>query len=894
LKKSPHFLNLLLFLITQLGFTFFVSASDGFFNFSQKLSSGKTDYVIQFWNNTNGLPHNTIYAMEKDEFGFVWLATEEGLVRFDGMETKVYTKENTEALKENSYYRLFPSTRKGIWAAGDYSLVFLQKNVYQVFDFFDIFENTSLASLTEDNNGNLWIGTRHGSIYKFKNGKVEETLTLNGEKSPLINDMVIDQGNLLIATNKGLYKLPLDQKDTAERITEDTFDIVRLKKYKDHILVGVHGSGIYLMDAFFDLQLLLSDSELPDLNYGSLSISHEERVLIGSNNGEIFEVGPEKVREWKFKEIEDFNVRNILADEHHLFIGTVGLGLAVIHQAEIKQFKDHALSTQNIRPILIDSRGNKWIGTASKGVFKVSENSAIGFRKPEGLNNENIVSLAEWKDEIYVGTRAGLHIIDPKANVVKKKYLPKDDFPMEVVYTLHLSRDDKLWFTLAGRGIYYFDEKGNIQQPTMPEHLTTSSFISIYEGENGLLYFGAIDQGLVIFKDGIFQEQLQLPLLPGEQVVYTITQDRDGDLWLGTQGGLLLLKDGVWQVLNRSHGLIANGIFSIIRDNYKHVWISSNFGLQRIPESELKRFKANPSSDFYLNATIFDETQGMGNEETNSYIFPNVAVDAEGQIWYPTIRGISIVDPSKEFANRSYEHFQWDIIRYGDAMLDISGDIEVPAGNNWFIINFSHIDYLNPDQTVFYYRLNGLKEDWVFVGQKRELLFSNLKPGNYTLEVRSLSFGNQEKTHELNIKVVPFFYQTWAFKILLTFFFIFLGAFIYRFTLEKKLGKKLEYMVAIRSKELSEANKSLKNSLLEIERKNQALKEINWQQSHMIRGPLTEAMGLTKLLIKFDNYSYIKKSKQEIYDRISKALEELDEVVREMNEKSENLEKNDV
>ncbi|EKB49799.1 ligand-binding sensor domain-containing protein [Cecembia lonarensis] len=866
-------------------------AADDFFLSQSSLDSGMINPVIRFWNNTNGLPHNTIYAMEKDEFGFVWIATEEGLIRFDGSETKVFTRENDPKLKENAYYHLFPSPKEGIWAAGDYSLVFLQKNIYQVIDCFDIFENTWMAALLEDEDGSLWIGTRHGTLYHYKEGLFEKVLSLGGESTVLINDFLIDRNHLLIATNKGLYKLGLQKKSPPEKVGSEDLDIVKLIKHKSEIILGVHGGGLFQLDEFFQLHLLIPDSELPDFNYGSLSLGHAESIWGGTTDGTVIQFTGNKVIKTTLDEIADFNVRSVLANEHHLFIGTGGLGLAVVHQAEVAQFKHPFLSTQNIRPILMANDSSKWIGTASKGLYRIDDKGSTAFGMQQGLKNENIVSLAEWKGNIYVGTRGGLFVIDPNSNQVIKSYLPKDDFSIGLVHTLFTSKDGKLWFTLGGKGIYYFDQDENIQQPSLPENLSSSSYLSVYEDDQGLLYFGAIDQGLVILKDGLQQETLKLPLLPGEQIIYAITKDKDGDLWLGTQGGLLVFHNGLWHGLTRSQGLIANGIYSIVKDNQDHIWISSNFGLQRIPASELLRFKANPSPDFYLNSTLFDETQGMGNEETNSYIYPNVAVDSKGQLWYPTIRGVTIVDPSKSFANRSYQDFQWDIVQYGDSILDISGDLEIPAGNNWFIIKFSHIDYLNPDQTVFYYRLKGLKEDWVSLGQKRELLFSNLSPGNYTLEVRSLSFGNQEKIHQLNIRVTPLFYQTLGFKIILASILLFFIAFIYRFTLERRLGKKLEEMVAIRSKELHDSNKSLKNSLLEIEQKNQALKEINWQQSHMIRGPLTEAMGLANLLMKFDNYTYVKKSKHEIYERISSALEELDVVVREMNEKSENLEK---
>lgn len=857
------------------------------------LKKGTQEYVIRFWNNTNGLPHNTIYAMEKGPLGFMWMATEEGLTRFDGSNIEIFNKDNIPELIENSFYGFFPIEGKGIWAAGDYSLAFIYKNIIKVVDCHDIITDTWITAVTEDHEGNLWIGTKNGNLFRVIEDKPVQVPNWLPKENLSIQSLYSLKNQMLIGSDMGLFTMDLDSFEYS-RIGPNDLNARIIFEVKDQIYIGAPRTGILTLEKSNDLTTYIDDKDLAFLDYRNLRADHEGIIWGGTEKGELLIIEEGEVSKVPLPEIRDISIRKLWIDEDMIFIGTQGKGLAVVRKSNIQKFDHALLSNQNIRPIFKSPNGTTWIGTKSDGLFRIDGNKTLSFTTKTGLLSDAIVSIGGDDEKIYVGTRNGMHQINASTNKIERSYHPNSGFQGDHVNTILKDSGGKIWFSIANQGIYYLDEKGDAVKINLPEKLQEVSYITVKETKSGDLLYGSITKGMVRITDGKFKEHIELPLQPGENIIYSIFEDNDGSLWLGTQGGILWYQNKSFKILTKTNGLNANGIYSIIEDHNGYIWLSSNFGLQRIAKEELTKFKLSDDPSFFVTSNYYGHENGMSNEETNSLIYPSAVMDNTGSIWYPTIEGISIVDPKLIYEERSQLNFQWDILRLGNSFNNILPGqtiVEIPAGVDYFSIKFSNINYHDPEQVAFYYRVKSLSENWIYLNDRKELFFNGMEPGNYTLEIKTIELGNIESVHRLNIKVLPLFYQTYTFRLALTVLAILLAMFLVQYYLKVKIGKDLERMVEQRTHDLNVTNNKLESALLEIESQNEALRNITWQQSHTVRGPLSKAMAIVQMLMNYSKYHDLQMSRERLFLELEKTLEELDMMIREINNKFEGLKK---
>lgn len=857
------------------------------------LKKNSQEYVIRFWNNTNGLPHNTIYALEKGPLGFIWMATEEGLTRFDGSDIEVFNKDNVPELIENSFYGFFPIEGKGIWAAGDYSLAFIYKNIVKVVDCHEITTDSWITAVTEDHLGNLWIGTKNGKIFQLIDEKFVQVPKWLPIEDVSIQSLYNSGNQMFIGTDKGFFSMDIDSYEY-NSIGPKGLNARIIFNVKDQVYIGAPNTGILRLDNSENLATIIPDKDLEFLDYRNLRADDEGNIWGGTEKGELLIIEDGQVNKIPLDEINDISIRKLWIDEDMLFIGTQGKGLAVVRKSNIQKLDHASLSEQNIRPIFISPNGTKWIGTKSNGLYKLDGDNTLSFTTKTGLRSDAIVTIGGGDEKIYVGTRNGMHLINAKNNKIERNYYPENGFPGEHVNTIFQASDGKVWFSLAYNGIYYLDDKGEAVKVNLPEKLQAVSYITVQETKSGDLLYGSISNGLVRITGGEFEEHIELPLPPGENIIYSIFEDHDGSLWLGTQGGILWYNNKSFKSLTKTNGLNANGIYSIMEDHHGKIWLSSNFGLQRIAKEELAKFKSFDDPTFYVTSNFYGYENGMSNEETNSLIYPSATMDNNGAIWYPTIEGISIVDPESIHEERSQLKFQWDILRIGNSFKNIlpgQEKIEIPAGVDYFGIRFSNINYHDPEQVAFYYRIKNLSEDWIYLSERKELFFNSLKPGNYLLEIKTLELGNIESVHKLNIQVLPLFYETYTFKLVLIVIALLLAMFLVQYYLKVRIGKDLERMVEKRTHDLNETNQKLERAMLEIASQNETLKNITWQQSHTVRGPLSKAMAIVQMLMNYSKYHELQMSKEKLFLELEKTLEELDKIIREINKKFEGLKK---
>ncbi|WP_147392251.1 ligand-binding sensor domain-containing protein [Algoriphagus lacus] len=848
------------------------------------------DYVLEIWDNSNGLPQNAVFAMEKDNMGYLWAATEEGLVRLDGTTPKVFDQETYPIMLEQTYYTFFKSKR-GIWATADRSIALLQQSILEVIDCSTITEKTWIRAIFETENGELLIGTQSGKIHVWK----DNTFSILDFWKPnieleILSFYPLSSTKLLIGTTRGLYEVDLNLKKS-KIVTQDTFVAQKVFGSDTSVFVS-SGSGLFRVRENYEMEMIISYDDYRDINPTSLIKDSEDRIWAGSLEKGLLLIEGRNVSRINFPELKNYTVRKIIKERDNIYLGTLGKGLVIVKPAKVKQLKFDSLKEKNVKPIFQANDSSIWIGTKADGIFRIKGDAIQSWTTNDGLIQNGVTTIGSLAGKIYVGSGSGISVIDYKSRKVIETITVENGLKSNYVYAIYQDSKKRLWILTRNGGIHYLDENGLLKLVELPTLYNQTNFISILELKNNQLIIGSMNQGVFWIENEKFTQNQKLPLTPGEDIVYSIYEDEKENLWFGTHGGIIFFKDGRFRSLKKINGLKSRSVYSIIPDPVDGIWITNNFGVQYFSDSELENFKKSTDQNFFLGSTFFNKQMGMPNSEANGLIFPSAVKDYSEKIWIPTVEGVGIIDPSSfSGVPENSSEFIWDELHLGDQSIPIEGDVEIPQGVRMFQISFSLIDFDNPSQYSLFYRMGSKKENWLPIKDQRQLIFNGLKPGKYNLELKILRYGQLETIKTLSIRVIPTFFETTFFLVLLAVSAIFLIYISFQYYFNWKMKNRFEFMVSQRTSELSHTNEKLKDAFTEIEHQNSILKEITWNQSHLIRAPLTKAMGINRILINYPKYTKVGKTKEELEIELLETLNQLDQILKETHSISENLKK---
>mgnify|MGYP005750663351 CR=1 FL=1 len=859
----------------------FMSGSPGFSN----------NYMVETWDNTNGLPQNVIFAMEKDNHGYLWVSTEEGLARLDGASLKVFDKENYPIMPEQTYYTFYKSPA-GIWASADRSIVLLEKSIQKAIDCTSITNNTWIRAVMEIDSDNLLIGTDAGEIHEWKNNAFS-TLEFWNPGVPLeINSFFkITPTLLLVGTNRGLYELDLNSKKM-KIISSDTFVANKIFGTPAQLFVYSQDSGIFQLEKDYGMKNVISPEKIKDLNVSSITVDSRNRIWAGSMERGLILIENGIVHRFSYPELKNYSVRKILKEENNLFLGTMGKGLLSIKPAKVKQLEFEALDQKNIKSIYQSEDSSIWVGTKADGLHRIKHGQVQTWTQKDGLIQNNNTSISSHNGKLYFASNTGISVLDMESGKIIDSITEEDGLRSNYVQALFKDSKNWLWILTRQGGMHYLDAQGTLHQVKLSQEYDYTRFVSAYELKDGRILIGSMNEGLFWVENGEMVLRQELPLTPGENVVYCIYEDAEGDLWLGTHGGVILQKNGNFKAFRKIHGLKSNTVYSMTDDGNQGIWITSNFGVQYFSKSELQNFKNNPEENVLVSSTLYNQQTGLPNSETNGLIFPAAIQDYSGNIWIPTVEGIGIIDPKVIAEEPKYPvNFVWDELRIGEQQSPIGEKVEIPEGVRMFQISFNVIDFENPSQYTLFYRMAGNGDSWLPIRDQRQLFFNGLKPGNHILEVKILRFGEADQIYSLPIHVTATFVETLAFKIFLGLVLMLFVYFVLLLYFNKRMKIELEEKVVQRTVELRHANEKLQHALNEIEEQNLVMKQLTWNHSHLLRAPLTRAIGISHFLVNYTKYEQLEKTKEELEMELLNALRQVDAIVKDTHAKSEKLKK---
>ncbi len=770
-------------------------------------------YNHEAWQDDEGLPQSCVQAVAQTADGYLWLGLEEGLVRFDGVRFNKFNSGNTPAITHNNIPALCADSSGGLWlGTNGGGVVHLNKGKFTAFTSREGLSNNFVKTLCQDRRGNLWIGTDRG-LSRRQNGKIAAYAPQPELAQQQISALHADrQDRIWIGTiGHGLYLLQ-EEKLTAFGVKDGLLNNTVMALYEDRhgdLWAGTVG-GLYRWreGKFFHY------TTQHGLAHDFVRVIYEDAagtLWIGTQGG-----GLNRWRDGKFEifstqdGLSNDNVRALYEDrEGSLWIGTYGGGLNRLRDGKFTNYStSHGLSNNTVWSIYEDQAGNLWFGT-DQGLNKFKDGKFSIYSSVQGLAPNAVVALSEDRaGHLWIGTQGGgLHRMQ---NGKITRYTMRDGLSNDFVRAIHEDRTGRLWIA-TDRGLNLLHEGKFTAYPTK-DGLANDELTYLYEDRAGNLWIASRTGGMARLQDGKFTAFTTAQGL-SSNLVRVIYEDEAGTLWIGTNGGLNRYKDGKFAQFTTKDGLFDNLIFQILEDRRGNFWMSCNNGIFRINKQQLEDFAQGKIAG--LTCTSYGRADGMLTNECNGGLGqPSGWKTRDGKLWFPTIRGVTMIDPEHVKFNSLAPPVMLEQAVVDHRGLDVSQNRErvwaIAPGSKAFEFHYTGLSLFAPQQVRFKYKLDGFEEDWVEAGPRRSAYYTNLPPGNYKFRVQACNNDGvwNEAGAAMAFSLKPHFYETTWFYSLCILAFIFTGAGMMRLRVGQIQAR--EQQLALRA-----ANESLETRVRE-------------------------------------------------------------------------------
>jgi len=690
-------------------------------------------YVHQVWTTDQGLPQNSVYAVVQTRDGYLWLGTDEGLVRFDGLRFNVFDRTNTPAITDPFIFALHEAPDGSLWAGTDRGgLIRYRAGQFSHYGPDRGLPAGRIQALASDAHGTLWVGLRGAGVARFDGDRFTVLSAKDGLASDNVLAVFVDSdGTLWVGTDAGLDRFekgrfvhvqPADglPPGGVRAIHED-----RSHRLWIGILGGALGArfhdGALCVKTAGGFSVVSTGAGLPSIAVMTLTDDRDGNLWLGTAGGGIVRVRDGRLESWLLGDTPSDDMVYALTEdrEGNLWIGTQPGGLHRLRNSRFVTIeKRDGLTDEVIESLLQDHHGIMWIGTHAGGVCRLESGGPTCLTTREGLAHDRVNAMLEDPDGgMWLGTEGGLNRLHDGTFA---RYTTADGLPVDHVNALLRSGAGDLWIGTWGGGVARMTGS-HIDHPG-----TTGRYVNVmYQRRSGDIWIGTTE-GLAIWTGGRMVDATHDLGMPSS--VEAIYEDRDDNVWIGTRrDGLFLYKDGRLTQYTTASGLYDNLVGTLLEDDSGYLWMTCNKGIFRVLRQELLAVAAGRRARIASRA--FDTDDGLKNRECDFGQGRWKATD--GRLWFATVGGVAVIDPaglasSSEPARVHIEHLLAD---GDDVPVDPPPSIRYDTRHIEF--RFVGLSLSAPLRVRYRYRLERFDPDWIDGGDSRVAQYTNLAPGSY-------------------------------------------------------------------------------------------------------------------------------------------------------------------
>ena len=813
----------------------------------------------------DGLSQNSAISITQDRTGFLWIATQDGLNKYDGRSFEKY-KQYFKDITNPTYSKLgkvFVDSNDELWIIPISQIPHKLNKDNNTFEPLNEIEDAS--TIFEDQQKNIWFGSFSTGLYKlsFQTKKIEHIF--GPDKVSGINAITQDpSGNLWLSCEKYiveidpqqpeniLYHYPDGNKNSISNYSFVLFD------HENNQWVGSFGEGVWYREPkdtlFKRPDIFIEDlkNSLNSIYVLTMLLDTKNQLWIGTYGDGLFKVDiaqsqlnqylPEKHNP---KTIQYKDILSIYEDHTGtIWFGTDGAGMNY-YDPLLEKFNSvinfqtpENINIDVVRSITLDAQNNVWIGTSGKGLtrFSPKKNEWHTYQtdNKKGLRSNRIMSLLSDNDgDLWIGTQeGGLHIMDSNENIIA--YPSLKNLENVTVWCLQNDTDDNKWVGTRESGLFLVNKKKGIlrsfQKNDAGDGLPSNNIRAIAQEAGQFVWVGTQDDG--ICKIDLKTNEIKIyKHEPGNtnslasNQIKSLFYDNKGILWIGTNGNGLCALDIVnEQFYNYTvkEGLANDVVYATLPDEQNNLWLSSNRGITKfyVPE----KLDSTPKIVNYTNydglATEFNTGAYFKARNGNLYFG-----GLEGYYWFnPSDIEISTVLPKTVIT-------KFEVFNTAKPLIP---NLKLNYKENTVAFSFASLQFSLPIKNQYQFKLEGYDADWTLSGNENSARYTNLPPGNYTFKVISSNYdgvwNNKEDSYSFIIKK-PWYLTHTAILMYLLFFLITLYLIYqyFKWRWNMKLQLKFERQETIRFKELNDFKAKLYSNI-----------------SHEFRTPLTLINGPIK------------------------------------------------
>ncbi|HMJ60730.1 MAG TPA: two-component regulator propeller domain-containing protein [Bryobacteraceae bacterium] len=729
--------------------------------------------AVDSWTADNGLPQNIIRAICQTPDGYLWLATFDGLVRFDGVRFTTFNRSNTPGIDGNRFGSLFCTADGDIWAGTELGGVTqYHRGRFTTYTMPDGLPSNEVNGVSGDGRGNLWV-LAHGFLTQWHAASRRFIVSTPGEDR--YSDSLTPDGRA------GFWRI---EKNTLHRF-------VHGQESQYALPAGWHNDGL-APDAGVDLNGNIwvasgtgDFARLIDGRWSSILRRRNGISAASAQNAFTTDYRDSLGNVWHCEivwhsgagVVQYMNLppgtqpariafNTLFEDrEGNIWLSTDGQGLYRVRTQTIHVFsKDHGLPDSNVYPIYQSRDETIWIGTWTAGLTQVRDGKFKTYTTADGLASNRVTAIAEDRDGVlWVAVYNGLHRMrNGRFDSVSINGIVSGHSD-SAIRVIHQDPAGVMWAGSTG-GLFRLD-RGRWKGLTKKDGLATDDARVILSGRDGTLWVGGYG-GLSSIRNGQVRSWTEQDGLPSN-TVRALYEDARGVLWIGTyDGGLGRFENGRFTKYTVREGLFSDGVFQILEDSRGNLWMSSNQGIYRVGKKQLDDFAAGKTRT--ITSIQYGKRDGMRNIECNGGLWPAGCKTRDGRLLFPTQDGVAVVDPEKLAANPKPPPVVIESVLIDRAPVSIDRPVRVTPGRENLEIRYTALSLIDSERIRFRYKIQGVDRDWMDSGTRRTAYYPHLPSGSYTFEVTAAQSDGvwNEAGANLAFVVLPPFYQTWWFTVL--------------------------------------------------------------------------------------------------------------------------------
>lgn len=830
-----------------------------------------TQYVHDSWQTEQGLPQNSIHSILQTRDGYLWLGTEEGLVRFDGIRFTVFDKRNTPTLKNNYIWTLFEDEKGTLWI-GTYGGGLVRYEQGKFSAFTDFSSTDVIRAIYIEQNGNIWLGTDSGLICK-REVRLDHYSTANGLIHNRINCLFKDsKGNLWIGSDGGLSRW--DGNSFASVLRNQR--VITILEVENNIYAGTVRSGLIQCKMNSECAAE-SFSGTANLRINSITRDRNRNLWLGTTSGAVRMNGTSISRFTSEHGLSNDGVLCTYEDrEGNVWIGTAGGGLNRLKEGKLIPFgKIEGLPDDMVSAILEDKSGQLWIGTYGTGLARYKDGQFTWYSKKEGLSSNVITALHETREgEFWIGTANGLNRLT--GGKIVRRYSKKDGLTNDSIRSILQDREGRLWIGTYGGGVNELKANGTFRAITAQEGLTHNFVTSLMEDRDGALWIGT-DGGGITCLTGDTMTMFTTKNGLSNNIVFELHIDSQGYVWIGTGGGgLNVYRDGKLDSFTTTDGLYDDVVYRILEARDGNFWISCNKGIYLISRTDLLDFADHKRSRIRFKS--YGRSDGMRSAECNGGVQPAGWRRETGDMWFPTIRGAVKLSPHLLTRNLVKPPVTLEEVRINKHPIALDSDPELPAAKGELEFRYTAPSFYDPAKVQFRYILEGFDENWVEAEARRTAFYTNIPAGKYRFRIIACNNDGlwNDAGASISFTLTPYFYQRRSFFLFCMMGILTLAGLLYKARVHNlhRRQSELVRLVEERTGDLMRATRRLEDA-------NKQRADFVSGVSHELKTPLTliRLYGET-LLYHDDDLSAEQRRKH--YETITRESERLTKLIEKV------------